>query len=98
MNRYGAKAMSASKRFALKTADKASTIIKSMSGRSKGELRKVSLPSLIVFKTKKIKKSAVASAKAISFGKTNASVVVVRKSRGKTRRKNPITNRLMFSK
>lgn len=47
---------------------------------------------------KKIKNSVVIVIKAICFGKTNASVVMLRKMRGKVRRNSPIKKRLMFSK
>ena len=82
----------------LNTAERKRTITKIMSGRSKGELRNVSLPSVMVLRTKKIKKSDVATASAICLGRINASVVMVRKKRGRIRRKSPITKRLMFSK
>ena len=92
------KAISASNLLVLNTAERSRIMTKRISGRSNGELRKVSFPSLIVFKTKKIKNAATPRQRAICLGRTKASVVMLKKRRGRARRRSPITKRLMFSK
>lgn len=87
-----------SKRFWLKNADKRVIIVNNKTGKSNGDPLKVSFPSIIVFKTKKIKNSPVAPTRAICLGRTKESVVVVKKRRGKIMRKIPRIKRLMFSK
>ena len=94
--RKGVKAISESKRLILSTADNRDTIINSNSGRSKGVLLNVNFPSVIVFKIKNINKIDVAATKAICLGSTKESVVALKKRRGNTKRKIPITKRLMF--
>ena len=47
---------------------------------------------------KKITNKLIAPVRAICFGNTKASVVVLKNRRGSVKKNKPMTNRLMFSK
>ena len=97
-NKRGKNAAKASYRFTLKKAEMKLITRNKITGKSNGELLSRNLPSATERKPKSRMNNEVAIIKAICFGKTNASVVLLKKRSGNTKRNALSTKRLMFSK
>ena len=90
--------MSASYRFALNIAERNATNKRRITGISNGDVRNRNLPSMSVFIPKTNNANEVKKIKRNCFGRTNASVVVLKKKRGKRTKRIPTINSDKFSK
>jgi len=82
----------------LKRAERKETKRNRTNGTVKGDECNFSRPSTIVFSPKRITNNPTVTLSAICFGNTKASVVVLRKKRGRSKRKRHKTARFMFLK
>lgn len=97
-NRKKINAVKASARFTENIDEPREAIVRRMRGRSKGVVRNLILPSIIVFIQKRIIAKLTIAHRRICFGSINGSVVMLRKNKGKKNKNAPSINTLVFSR
>ena len=97
-NRKKINAVKASARFKEKIDDPREARVRRMIGKSKGVLRNLILPSIIVFTPKRRTLKLTVAHRRICFGSIKGSVVVLKKAKGKKNKNAPSINILVFSR
>jgi len=97
VKRNGIYAVRASRRFRDKRDEISANMARRSTGISKGVVRNLILPSIMVRTPKRIANMLTEADRRICLGRINASVFMLKKSRGRRSRVSPMIKRLVFS-